>query len=336
MNYTDLYTTIPQHIEQNNREMNNVFFCNLYTCIKKMYSYDFKKDSNNTSIMDSISMIYGDVGEPNIITISGDWGICKDGSEYVGQGASKQFRLTIPKLDSVLDRFDNWFCPHLEEDIHEKIYPIPINVFAPDWQKLVSKNIEELREIKKDNLCYANFSMTSLYRTTLAKWIPTQDYIDYLFPIFHLPAARREGVEMDIPSDGEWCERKEHGLSLEEFATTLASYKFAIAPVGNGIDTYRLWECILTNTVPIVQDTFCNRVFSKIWPMITVRRYELDNIQQKMSDFSKKHGDYIEYDYSLLLKKNFDKLLERLKHESNRVRRERAQMKPVEKIVIKF
>ena len=120
------------------------------------------------------------------------------------------------------------------------------------------------------------------------------------------------------------------------FATTLASYKFAIAPVGNGIDTYRLWECILTNTVPIVQDTFCNRVFSKIWPMITVRRYELDNIQQKMSDFSKKHGDYIEYDYSLLLKKNFDKLLERLKHESNRVRRERAQMKPVEKIVIKF
>ena len=328
MNYTDLYTTIPRHIEQNNKEMNNVFFCNLYTCMKKMCSYDFKKDINNTSIMDSMSMIYGDVGGTNIITISGDWGIYKDGSEYVGQAANKQSRVTIPELDSVLNSFDNWFCPHLEEDIHEKIYPIPINVFAPDWQKLVSKNIEELRKIKKDNLCYANFGMTSLYRTTLAKWIPTQDYIDYLFPV--------EDVEMDTPSDGEWCERKEHNLSLEEFATALASYKFAIAPIGNGVDTYRLWECILTNTVPIVQDTFCNRVFSKIWPMITVRRYELDNIQQKMSDFYKKHGDYIEYDYSLLLKKNFNKLLERLKYESNRVRRERAQMEPVEKIVIKF
>ena len=330
MNYTDLYTTIPRHIEQNNMGCpNNVFFCNLYTCIQKMYSCDSKKDrvvfftkhasksarekaTNNTNIMDSISRIYGDVGGSNIITISGDWGIYKDGSEYVGQSASKQFRMTIPNLDSVLDRFDNWFCPHLEEDVHEKIYPIPINVFIPDWQKLVSKNIEELREIKKDNLCYANFSMTSPYRTTLAKWIPTQDYIDYLFPKrFDKIDA---GVEADILSDD--------GLSLEEFATTLASYKFAIAPVGNGIDTHRLWECILTNTVPIVQDAFCNRVFSKIWPMIIVGRYEFSDIKQKMSEFSKKHGDYIEYDYSLLLKKNFDKLLERLKHESNRVRRE--------------
>ena len=300
MNYTDLYTTIPRHIEQNNMGCpNNVFFCNIYTCIQKMYSCDSKKDrvvfftkhasksarekaTNNTNIMDSISRIYGD-----------DWGIYKDGSEYVGQSASKQFRMTIPNLDSVLDRFDNWFCPHLEEDVHEKIYPIPINVFIPDWQKLVSKNIEELREIKKDNLCYANFSMTSPYRTTLAKWIPTQDYIDYLFP------KRFDKIDAGVEAD-----------------------KFAIAPVGNGVDTHRLWECILTNTVPIVQDAFCNRVFSKIWPMIIVGRYEFSDIKQKMSEFSKKHGDYIEYDYSLLLKKNFDKLLERLKRESNRVRRE--------------
>jgi hypothetical protein len=343
MNYTDLYTTLPRHINESTKDL-GVFFCNLYSCIKNMYSHDSQKDrvvfftkhaskaarakatNGNTNIMDSISRIYGDVSGKNIITISGDWGIYKDGSEYVGQSASKQYRVTIPELDSVLKRFDNWFCPHLEEDIHEKIYPIPINVFTPDWQTLVSTNIEELREIKKDHLCYANFSMTSHYRVTLATWIAKQDYIDYLFP------KRFDKIDADVEADI----LSDDGLSLDGFATTLSSYKFAIAPIGNGIDTHRLWECILTNTVPIVQDTFCNRVFSKIWPMIIVGRYEFSDIKQKMCEFSKEYGDDIEYDYSLLLKTNFEKLLERLKHESDRVRRERAQMEPVKQIVIKF
>ncbi len=304
-----------------------------------MYSHNSKKDRvvfftkhasektidkfvKDKSIIDAI----GDIAGENLVTISGDWGIYRDEDGYVGQSSSKNFRVTIPGLEKMFDRFDSWFCPHLEEDVHEKMYPIPINIFTHDWQELVSKDIEELRQIEKPNLCYANFCMTSLYRTTLAKWIPKQDYIDYLFP------KRFEKIDESVSDDI----LSDKTLDLEDFATTLASYRFAIAPIGNGIDTHRLWECILTNTVPIVQDSFCNRVFSKIWPMIIVHRYEFDNIQQKMCDFSKKHGDYIEYDYSLLLKKNFDKLLERLKYESDRVRRERAQVEPVEQIVIKF
>ena len=273
-----------------------------------------KATGPNPKMMDAVLRMYGDVGGTNIVTISGDWGIYRDGSGYIGQNASKNFRMTIPELDSILDRFDNWFYPHLEEDVHEKIYPIPISIDTSDWQKHVSKNIEELREIKKDHLCYANFSMTSRYRVALATWISKQDYIDYLFP------KRFEKIDshvkIDILSDT--------GLSLDKFATVLSSYKFAIVPTGNGIDTHRLWECVLTNTVPVVQNTFCNRVFSKIWPMIIVDRYELSNIKQKMCEFSEEHGDYIEYDHSLLLKSNFDTLLERLKYESNRVRRERT------------
>ena len=32
----------------------------------------------------------------------------------------------------------------------------------------------------------------------------------------------------------------------------LTKYKFILCPEGNGLDTHRIWESILTNTVPIV------------------------------------------------------------------------------------
>tara|TARA_Y100000401_G_scaffold117571_1_gene127236 strand:+ start:1774 stop:2787 length:1014 start_codon:yes stop_codon:yes gene_type:complete len=337
MNYLDFFSTLPRDIATNN-EKYNATFCNLYACLQNMFS----KTSDNKTVFFTkhasektidrfvkdkcITNAVGDIAGENLVTISGDWGIYKDGDNYVGQSSSKKFRLTIPGLEKMFDKFDSWFCPHLEDDIHEKIFPVPINIFRPDWNTDVTKSLADLRQIEKTKLCYANFTMTCNYRITLAEWIAEQDFIEHLFP------RRFDGIDENVKSDVLSPER----LTLGAFACKLAEYRFAIAPIGNGIDTHRLWECIITNTVPIVQDTFCNRVFSKIWPMIIVKRYELTDLKKEMRAFSERHGDNIEYDYSLLLEKNFDKLLERLKHESDRVRRERAQMEPVKQIVINF
>ena len=98
----------------------------------------------------------------------------------------------------------------------------------------------------------------------------------------------------------------------------LATHKFCICPEGNGVDTYRIWECILTNTVPIAQNNYGNRIFAKIWPMILVNRYEMSDIPQLMEDFENTHGSNMTYDYDLLLYKNFPQLLERIKDECKR------------------
>jgi hypothetical protein len=34
----------------------------------------------------------------------------------------------------------------------------------------------------------------------------------------------------------------------------LAIFKFALCPVGNGVDTYCLWECFYFKVIPIVID----------------------------------------------------------------------------------
>ena len=37
-----------------------------------------------------------------------------------------------------------------------------------------------------------------------------------------------------------------------DYLKNLTKYKFILCPEGNGLDTHRIWESILTNTVPIV------------------------------------------------------------------------------------
>jgi hypothetical protein len=113
------------------------------------------------------------------------------------------------------------------------------------------------------------------------------------------------------------------GLEVQDFKTNLARHQFCICPKGNGLDTFRMWECILTNTVPIVQDSWMTRVFSKIWPMIIISRYENCNLTLLMDSFFEKYGS-ISYDTDLLKEEYFKNLLDRIRYESDRLRRKRV------------
>lgn len=51
---------------------------------------------------------------------------------------------------------------------------------------------------------------------------------------------------------------KDHGYSFNEnkpwveYLHELAKYKYAICPIGNGVDTHRFWECVYLGVIPIV------------------------------------------------------------------------------------
>ena len=38
----------------------------------------------------------------------------------------------------------------------------------------------------------------------------------------------------------------------EDYFDYLTIFKFALCPVGNGVDTYRLWECFYFKLIPII------------------------------------------------------------------------------------
>ena len=48
----------------------------------------------------------------------------------------------------------------------------------------------------------------------------------------------------------------------------LLSYKFAICPQGNGVDTHRFWECLYLKVIPICLKNHTTIFYSKIFPVV--------------------------------------------------------------------
>jgi len=207
-------------------------------------------------------------------------------------------------FDPIMAKCKRLYANNLYENIHDRIYPLPLGVFRKEIAELAY-----LRENKKEHFCYANFSMTINYRVNVALWATSNPHIDCRF------SKRFPVLEEDLDENFLFDEL----LPFDEFIQTLASYKFCIAPNGVGIDTDRMWECIFLNTVPVVQNNYANRIFSRIWPMILVNRYEMTDLPKLITEFEERCGKNIQYNHDLLLRKNLPELLDRIEHECRKV-----------------
>ena len=73
---------------------------------------------------------------------------------------------------------------------------------------------------------YANFSISTntSYRQTIYDFVKKIPYIDLEDPV----------------------------LSVSEFYNKILDYKMILCPIGNGIDTHRLWEVLYSKRVPVI------------------------------------------------------------------------------------
>jgi len=207
-------------------------------------------------------------------------------------------------LDPIMAKCKRLYTNNLYENIHDRILPLPLGIFRKEIA-----DFTHLRENRKEHFCYANFSMTINYRANVALWAANNPHIDCRF------AKRFPELEEDLDENF----LSDEILPFEEFLSLLSSYRFCIVPNGVGIDTDRLWECIYMNVVPIVQNNYGNRIFSKIWPMILVDRYEFADIPKLTDQFEQRYGKNIQYNHDLLLRKNLPELLDRIEHECGKV-----------------
>lgn len=254
----------------------------------------------------------------SLVTHCDDWGLRKhrsceammlsiESSGVFEEGEGQCYPQVSLDIKEISKNVRRWYLAQTRDDAGHNTYPIPLNVNKELWTSCAAL---DLRNVSKDKLCLANFTMTCPQRIYIAEWAWQQEYIDCLFPKRY--EKQDKDLNMSILTDEK--------LNPSDCLRNLASYNYALSPIGNGVDCFRTWECIMCNTVPIVQNNFMNRVFAQIWPMILVNRYQTDNIRHKIVEFEKRNPN-IEYDYSLLLEKNFAELLDRLEYESNRLRR---------------
>ena len=172
-------------------------------------------------------------------------------------------------LDSVIAVYSNAVCENL-----------PGLYYLPMGRDFRSKEIylnKDFSDVKKDWLCYCNFSTnTWIHRQKIFKLLKNKDFIHFDMGQSFL----------------------NYTISREQFYDRLARSKFAIAPRGNGPDSFRFWDCLYLGTVPIaVQENYHKEFAGKI-PMLLLNSDEdygkltKSFLEEKYREFCQKKHDY--------------------------------------------
>jgi hypothetical protein len=162
---------------------------------------------------------------------------------------------------------EKWFAQNVEYE-HEKLIPIPIGIANSEWPhgdiSVLQKVIDQKHD--KQNIMYANFNI----RTN-----PNQ----------------RKHCLANIPS-----EFVDNNVPFETYLDKTAKSYFTICPLGNGIDSHRIWESLYLKSIPVVENTYNVTYMSK--------KYQLPVIL--IEDWS--HFPYLQLEINLYQKmiENFD------------------------------
>jgi hypothetical protein len=129
----------------------------------------------------------------------------------------------IPYLNET--KIIKWFCQNKYAN-HPKLLSLPIGIANSQWEHGNLQLLEETIKLKipKNNLVYKNFNISTNYNHR------QQAHIETL----------QNGFQMS-PS-----------VPFSEHIKNIKQSYFCFAPLGNGADCHRIWECLYLNCVPIV------------------------------------------------------------------------------------
>lgn len=149
-----------------------------------------------------------------------------------------------------------WYSQNLTFK-NDKIKLLPIGIANSQWSHGNLKVIQDVIESYKYN------------RDTLGNNKPNDIYF-----YFDIGTNHNKRIECynKIAKYIEFGKR----INWDEYIKVLSSYKFAICPDGNGVDTHRLWECFYLKVIPIVLDSDFIRIVKDTYnlPMIILKDWD--------------------------------------------------------------
>jgi hypothetical protein len=126
-----------------------------------------------------------------------------------------------------------WFSQNVDVD-HPRIFSIPIGFENSEWFPGLKKT---------DVLMRSRLNKNNLDKTILCSaMFNPQTYPDRYKWLTYF-------------QEQSFCFTKNciNGQAFEEYAQKLSASWFSVCPRGNGIDTHRIWECLLCGTIPVVE-----------------------------------------------------------------------------------
>lgn len=181
-------------------------------------------------------------------------------------GAFKNEHKSLLQISNV----NKIFTQNLSIEPEERIIPLPIGIANSMWRhgnlNIWKQILETNSLVNKPKSIYFNFNINTntvkrkkCYDIITSKTIPNLPNTDYL-----------------------------------NYLTILSSYKFAICPEGNGLDTHRFWECLYLKVIPICLKNHITEYYSKNFPIVLLDDWNELNIEKMDEIF--KQANWKNYD----------------------------------------
>lgn len=156
---------------------------------------------------------------------------------------------------------------------HEDLIPIPLGLANEHCTITLKLDNIKNKNCNKDKLLYVNHRP----QTNFAKR-------RYLYDLF---------------GTNDWCTTDDPGLTLEQFSDKISHHHYMICPVGNGIDTHRLWECLYSGVIPVLE-SHINYDSMKQLPILFVESFKQVTkqlLEDKLDTFTSKNIEQLDINW---------------------------------------
>ena len=161
---------------------------------------------------------------------------------------------TIPTLVNIYSQ--NIKIPIENEFINNRLFPIPIGIANSMWAHGNLNIWNNIKVNSKSNHIYLNFNIHTNY------------------------TARKKCLDIILSYNIPNLPNKDYSNYLQ----LLSSYKYAICPEGNGIDSHRFWECLYLKTIPICLKNTITIYYSRKFPVILLDEWTDLNVNELTED----------------------------------------------------
>lgn len=147
------------------------------------------------------------------------------------------------------------YTQNLSISPHDKLKPLPIGIANSMW------------------------AHGNIYTWALGLQMPLSNkpHLVYFYFDVNTNAHKRQSCFDIVRSKGVDLQPKR---SLSDYIQTLSSFKFAICPEGNGIDTHRFWECLYLKVIPICPRNIVTEYYSKWFPVVLLNTWDELNVNE--------------------------------------------------------
>ena len=83
-------------------------------------------------------------------------------------------------------------------------------------------------------------------------------------------------------------------LPLKDFYNKLKTFKYCVSPRGTGIDTHRVYECLLYGVIPIVKKSTLDDLYENL-PVLLVDKWEDVTYELLVNSYDENMSKYFEW-----------------------------------------